>query len=121
MSRVRTYIDGLSGWWAGYFAGSAKRIGMTGRDGNLSHTKVFGYAVLGAYLLNASLPASVAMTLIISAHGTKALIEAIHSGVFSAKATDATNLNITRSKTEITTHNIDERIGWDTAGEFQAS
>lgn len=97
------------------FKSVVRHLGLSGSDGDLSHTKVFGYAVLLAYSLCESIPASVAITLVISAHGTKALMNAIDKGVFSLKASDSTNISVTKS------HTIEERKGWDSEREYQAS
>lgn len=98
-----------------YYAEMIRGLGMTGEDGSLSYTKTFGYAVLIAYALCKTIPPSVAITLILSAHGTKTILAAIDKGVFSIKAEDKLNVNLSRSETVI------ERKGWDNEREYQES
>lgn len=90
---------------------------MSGGDGDLSHTKTFGYAVLLCYCFGSGLPTTVAVTLIISAHGTKMLLAAIKNGVFRVGASSS---DITQ-KVQIESRSVEERIGWDHEREYQAS
>lgn len=54
-----------------------RTLGLSGKDGDLSFSKTFGLLVLLSYYFNSNLPASVAITLVVSAHGTKLLLELI--------------------------------------------
>lgn len=111
------FIDRTAAYWGGYWSALIKHTGLSARDGSLSHTKVFGYAVLGVYLMGTSLPSGVAITLIISAHGTKALMAWINKGSLTVAARDEFQAKLI--KEEI--HTIDERKGWVEGQDFQES
>lgn len=97
------------------FRSLVKHLGMSGADGDLSFSKTFGYAVLTCYCFGSGLPTTVAITLIISAHGTKLMLEAIRNGVFGVKSIS------TDIRQTVDIHKVEERVGWDTDREYQAS
>jgi hypothetical protein len=116
-------LEHLTTWGGGYYRAWLKNVGLSGADGMLSFSKSFGVAVLIAYTLGVRLPASVAITLIISAHGTKVLLEAIKRGVFnvSSSSADAFNRSESRSTSEEKIDVTLERKGWNAEREFQES
>lgn len=125
--RIRNNIDALAAWWAGYFTSAVKHSGLSGSDGSMSFSKTFDLLVLVSYYFNTNLPPSVAITLIMSAHGTKVLLEGIRSGMYrlsvrdELKRAETQEFRTVNENKTVTTHNIEERIGWDTEREFQAS
>lgn len=82
------WIDQRAAWLAGYYEAAVRHSGLSGPDKSLSFSKSFSIAVLISYYLNTNLPPSVAVTLIISSHGTKLLLAAIKNGVFGIHVAD---------------------------------
>jgi hypothetical protein len=76
---IKWWIDTQAAYLELYYRRGLKNFGLTGKDGDLSFAKTFGLLVLASYYFNSNLPASVAITLIVSAHGTKLLLELIHA------------------------------------------
>ena len=79
MSRLANWFDGKCIYWEHYYRRFLRAFGLSSKDGDLSFSKAFGISVLLSYLVNDNLPASVAITLILSAHGTKVLLEGIRA------------------------------------------
>lgn len=82
------WVDRQAAWLAGYYEAVVRHSGLSGPDKSLSFSKSFSIAVLVSYYLNTNLPPSVAVTLIISSHGTKLLLAAIKNGVFGIHVAD---------------------------------
>ncbi len=119
MSKFGAYVGGF---WDGFFT----HAGLSSEDGHLSFSKLFGILVLASYFLSpGNLPSGVAITLIIASFGQKTMMAWIDKGSVTASGEDKSQINLTRSKTEAKTetitHNIDERIGWNSERDFQES
>jgi hypothetical protein len=65
-------ISGKTKWIPATF--SYVTFPLTGDDGRISFTKLFDVFIASLYALGAPIPASVAIVLVASAHGTKVLL-----------------------------------------------
>lgn len=99
---------------ARWYLALVRYSGLSGADGELSHTKAFGWAVLLSYQFGTALPAAVAIVLIVSSHGTKALLRWIDARGLTAAAV-ATDIRMTADVTQ----RLEDRRGWNSEREFQ--
>lgn len=119
MNRAVSRLDRFFTWCETRYLRAVELTGLSGSDKRLSFSKTFGILILASYAMSDRLPPSVAIALIISAHGTKVLLEAIKAGVFRIGASDSRVT--TKTETKVETHAIDERRGWNAEREYQES